>query len=1345
MRFRFFIFCCVLTLNLLRPSVLRAEAVSMRFFTISDGLYNNQARRIVEMPDGRILAQVEGMFCLYDGERFHQLPYDRRKIVKMESFFNTDYYFDRAGRLWVRDLHHLYAFDSRTCRLLDAPALLAGSGIARNGLRTFFIDADGCAWIHTVGDELYYYDWQSAARRVMSITDRNEEDIPYAVCDVIQVGRLHYIFLSTGEMICWDMKAGRSVYKLRLEEAKRGFLLKAAPLNTHAFVVRTARGLHRFDVHSRRLVSFFTDGHVSDFRTDRLGRLWAVASGRILRFNTSLQIADSYDVITDVHQGGQRLVDIESMAIDRTGGIWIGTNNDGVAYHNPQPPLVRHFPLTDAAGSHGIAVRKLYRAAGHIFAATSSGLYTIDNSNQAVPSDGAFRYTSCNNIVPDRLGRLWITSNQAEIHCLDPQSGRVESFLSGNVHDLWGNVPFCQEVDSGLYLISVRLNRLSLFTPSERHIELLTTRFPELLQFRNVVDACAMPGGYLVGTQNGFYFFDNRTRTVDFRRLQVLNDNIYSDKCNCLMTAADGTIWIGSQNGLFHFHPSKNSLRRYSSADGLPNSCILSLATDADGNLWVATANGIARLTFRKTEAVPDIFVIGEADGLGRSLLMERSACTTADGRVLFGCSDGFYEVDMRRLHLPEQPFTPRLTAVRVNDSTVLANESGKWTFRHNENSLAFDVSTLNYVYPQHTRYRYRLEGAGQDWTSVSGQAGMVTISYRLLRPGRYTLQVEATLQGQPWSGHMLQVTFRIRPPWWRSWWAVSLYLLLAALVVWQLIRAYVRHQNQKLDLLRREKVQTEREQLNEERLRFFTNVTHELRTPLTLILGPLDDLKHNPSLLPQVRKKVESISGSAARLLQMVNQLLEFRKSETGNRTLHPQRLSLAGHVSDIFRRFATLTRNPKLRFEEDIQQAGMTDLSFDPEVVSIILNNLLSNAVKYTPQGTIRLSLADDGDDIVLAVSDTGFGISAAALPHIFERYYQANDRHQASGTGIGLSLAHSLAGLHHARLSVESKEGAGSTFSLRFHRSDLLPQDEPAVTAVVPATGTETSGVAQTASAETRRTDDGKTSGYSVEILIVEDERGIRDYIAETLSPYQCLKAANGREGAEMALANIPDIIISDVMMPEMDGTEMCRILKQDIRTSHIPVVMLTAKDSLHDKEEGYESGADAYLTKPFTGRMLQALVTNILTRRQRMARQLLQPPSAAAAQEPQSTPATPAEPVPQLSALDRRFVTHFNQIVDEHLGDPELDILFLCDHMAMSRTTLYRKVKGLMGIPANEYIRKRRLQRAYEMLRSQEHSDTTIAGIAYDCGFSSPSYFRSCFKEEFGILPGEVVKM
>lgn len=713
---------------------------------------------------------------------------------------------------------------------------------------------------------------------------------------------------------------------------------------------------------------------------------------------------------------------------------------------------------------------------------------------------------------------------------------------------------------------------------------------------------------------------------------------------------------------------------------------------------------------------------------------IEGSACRTEDGTLYFGSLNGVCYFSPESLIAERQVASVQIIECKGLDNqiesrsgeTLILTSNDNIELPYDRNSFRIYFSVPDYSQSQQVEYAYLMEGLENTWTNTLGEN---QVTFRNISPGEYTFKVKARLRNQEWDDtHIATITIQISPPLWLTWYAKIFYILLALLCVFFWFRFYKRKLLLENSLELEKKKSLNEQELNNERLRFYTNITHELRTPLTLILGPLEDLVNDSHVPTFYSNKIKVIHSSAIRLLNLINQILEFRKTETQNRKLTVSKGDLGSLVTETGLRYKELNRNEKITFQISID-ARETKLYFDTDIISTILNNLLSNAIKYTSEGEIRLimrSIVEEENKYTeIVVSDTGYGIDAEALPHIFDRYYQAKGKHQASGTGIGLALVKSLADLHEGTLQVESEIGKGTTFSLRLltentYSSALHKEEKPETILIEPEKSEEE--------------EDKEEADVRPMLLVVEDNDDIREYIVSSFSNnYRIITATNGKEGLEQAQKHIPDIIISDIMMPVMDGIEFCKRVKEDVRTSHIPVILLTAKDSIQDKEEGYESGADSYLTKPFSAKLLNSRIHNLLESRRKLALLI-------ANRTKELKPEQPQEPI-KLSRLDEEFLARFTSIVEENVDIDKLDMSFMMDKMNMSHSTLYRKIKGLTGISGNEFIRKIRLKNSLRLLMEE---GLNISEAAYASGFNDLGYFRTCFKEEYGMAPSEYIK-
>lgn len=639
-------------------------------------------------------------------------------------------------------------------------------------------------------------------------------------------------------------------------------------------------------------------------------------------------------------------------------------------------------------------------------------------------------------------------------------------------------------------------------------------------------------------------------------------------------------------------------------------------------------------------------------------------------------------------------------------------------------NSFDISFTSRNFATAREVEYAYMLEGVLDRW--VMARNGNIA-TFRDLSPGTYVFKVKCRVRNQEW-GSPAELNIVVPPPLWWSWWAKMIYIMVLAGVVCALLYLYRKRVTAEAMLKTETEKHLKEQELNDERLRFYTNITHELRTPLTLIVGPLDDLAKSGDIPERERRSLGMVHRNAGRLLDLVNRILEFRKTETQNRRLCVRRGNIAATVYEVALKYKELNRNTKVSVDVTVE-SGEIQAVYDKEVVTVMLDNLISNSIKYTPQGHVDVDCRVKDGNIVLTVADTGVGISKDAVDRIFDRYYQERGPHQAAGTGIGLALVKNMVTLHYGTISVSSEEGKGTSFVVTLPIADSYPEAlhleenvEHTQEETLPDTDKETVAA------------DRKPL-----ILVVEDNEDIRDYIRQSFTDlYDVRCAENGKEGLERAYEIMPSLIVSDIMMPVMDGVEMMRKLKADVRTSHIPVILLTAKESDSDREEGYASGADSYLIKPFSSTLLQSRINNLLLQRMKLTERFAGRPAPVVSSEGESIAEKRERLIKSLSEVDRRFIEKLNKAIIDNIPSENVDVNFLAGTLCMSTSTLYRKVKALTGISPNEYIRKTKMQLAENLLLDGQ---LTFSEIAFKVGMNSVAYFRQCFKDEFGMTPSE----
>lgn len=867
-------------------------------------------------------------------------------------------------------------------------------------------------------------------------------------------------------------------------------------------------------------------------------------------------------------------------------------------------------------------------------------------------------------------------------------------------------------------------NSLTPLFSSERGLDVVAIAPTE----RGVWVACNYGQGLL------FYDFQQKKYATTLLSNPTDSTTLTNNSLVCLKRdALDASVlWVGTTSGgLCRLDTRTLKVKRLLEKDGLPNATILALETDSRGFLWGSTNKGLFRLTPKTLQ----IRTFTQADGLQDNEFTAHQSAALPDGRLAFGGHTGITMFDPKAISEGTQAVPVVFTSLKINNETVEATTPGSplstsinnietLDLDHTQNFLTLEFAGLEYDRPQQIRYRHRLSGVDKNWVNTGTQS---TANYTQLSDGHYTFEVLATNADGVWGKTPRQLSIIIRPPWWASGWAYGLYTLaLGGVVYWFVQNRLVRaRQQREVELKRREAEQLK--SMDELKTRFYTNITHEFRTPLTLILSPTEKLMHDAALNDPTRKVLHSINRNARHLLRLIGQLLDLSKLESGTMKVTCARGNFQEFVQEIVESFSPQAQSRSI----SLSHVALLDQEvrlFDEDKMEKILDNLLSNALKFTePGGHVKLKSVlnqvagePDRDLVELTVSDSGLGIDSEKLPYVFDRFYQAemSSVRRFEGTGIGLSLVKELTELMGGRIEVQSESGVGTEFRVVLP----LPKADKA-TAQVPLASfarAQVSGPRFAKADHAPQPDESKPL-----LLLVEDHQELREFMAESLAPeYRILTAVNGMQGWEMVRNEIPDVVVSDVMMPYMDGYELCEKIKADATTNHVAVVLLTARAAHEKKVQGLSLGADDYLIKPFHPDELGLRIRNLVTHKQHLRNYYYRQFGE------------PDVPLDQENMADE-FMQKLHGILEQQLDNTAFTVDHLAREVGMSRRTLHRKLSATTQLSPNELIRNYRLKRAATLLKKGKNASET----AYLVGFESPAYFATSFKEFFQKTPTE----
>ena len=870
---------------------------------------------------------------------------------------------------------------------------------------------------------------------------------------------------------------------------------------------------------------------------------------------------------------------------------------------------------------------------------------------------------------------------------------------------------------------------------------------------------------WMAGNERGLFHFrsDQEAQIKRYGQLGMHTQSILVDD--------NEFLWFGGhENGLDCFD-GKRSYHFTPEGLGMQNTFVSSIE-DHQGNLWFGTsASGLFRLDYKKFEDwkghadslstsdslwyVTDyagLFTrFGPEEGFLPLTVLPTASARDGEGNLWFGTTVGFTKVKAVREHIDTvrpvikvisiKLFNEQMNWMAVKNGTqgTLADniDPGNIEFDstssfynlpvnlslpNTDNNINFEYNAINLAGGKSIHYQYKLDGIDQGWSTPTKNT---EVNYGPLSPGHYVFMVKGQIRDGYWSS-TYEYPFRIRPPWWQTWWAYLFYATSVGAIIY-LLRKYDLHRQQLKHNLELEKVEANKlKELDVVKSRLYTNITHEFRTPLTVILGMADQIEKKPE--QPIQERIELIRRNGRQLLSLVNQMLDLSKIESQQMKIHEIQSDIITYLQYIVESFHSMAAAKDVRLKVN-HPPGPFMMDYDPVRILQIISNLLSNAIKFTPPGGEILLTVEPNDKLLkIVISDTGIGIHPEQLPHIFSRFYQADSSstRQGEGTGIGLTLTQELVKLLSGVIRVESQMNKGTTFfiELPVKRTASFQTDHQ-------ISGIESNSLTQQSSFAEEVADVESHSHESLPLLlIIEDNADVTRYLVSCLEDqYQVVTALNGQLGIDKALELVPDIIITDVMMPLKDGFEVCDTLKKDTRTSHIPIIILTAKATVEDRIAGLERGADAYLAKPFHQEELIVQLRNLITTRQKLQERYRQ----LEAPMPQATPD---------EKIEDAFVLKFRGLIEAELDNAELSIDDICRKMMMSRTQIHRKITALTDRSTSLFIRSIRLQHGKRLLQS---TDLNVSEVAYRVGFDDPKYFSRVFQEEFQVAPSEVKGM
>lgn len=1221
----------------------------------------------------------------------------QRFTTLLQGTVNSIHY---KNKLYIGKRNELYVFNERT-RIFDLYYQLEEKEIVISCLH---IDPNGNLWIGTENKGVYKLD--SDKRLFHLIEKGNISNIYQDSANELWIG-------SWEEGVYRILKDG-SIQNLQHQpnnpfSISSNFVRACCEDNSGNIWIGTFKGLNRFDKATERFSSYnkgkentegLTHPSIWSIVKDPQGTLWlGTYFGGVNYFHPEYEIYTRYKVSSDEQKGLSSPI-VGRMIEDQSGKLWICTEGGGVNVYDRRNETFRWFRQEE--GRNSIShdnVKAIYH----------------DQKNEVM-------------WIGTHLGglnRLDLRTQKFTHYRMDEDNS--ESLPSDIVRDI---VPYRDQLIVGTQ------NGVCLFDPQTGKCRQLFKESKEGQSIRMVAALLMDKDSTLWIAASGVYSYRFDTgRLKRYQHHPKQPHSISSNSLNSIMQDSQGRLWFStSGTGLDLYRPATDDFENFDrQKNGLSSDCIYKVCESSiqKGQLLLITNQGFSLFDYPKRA----FHNYSKENGFPLTAVNENALYITRDGEVFLGGVQGMLSFYEESLLFTPKPYSILLSRLIVNGREVApGDDSGilkyslcntpEITLRADQTMFSIEYATTNFIPANRDEVFYRLEGFSDDWNNTHRRQTVIT--YTNLNPGNYTLVIKAGKE----SIKEARLLIRVLPPWYKTWWANLIYIFTVGSLLWYLFQMY-KSRIKLRESLKYEKKHTEDiELLNQSKLRFFTNISHEFRTPLTLIVGQVETLLQLQSFTPIIYGKILGIYKSSIQLRELITELLDFRKQEQGHMKLWVGRHNLTSFLYENYLLFLEYANSKQINLNFDKTENDM-EVWYDQKQMQKVINNLLSNALKHTKSGdTITISVCSEDNRIRIEIQDTGTGIDATEIDKIFDRFYQTEQIDSfttGAGTGIGLALTKGIVELHHGTICVESELGKGSRFIITLKRGNehfdkeqislqptVIQQPEPS----------QRSQIEEFIASEGADTNTGKRIP-NAKMLIVEDDEAIRQMLAGIFETfYQVITASDGEDGLEQVRREMPSIVLSDVVMPRMSGTELCKQIKTDFDTCHIPIVLLTARTAIEHNLEGLRIGADDYITKPFNINILISRCNNLVNSRILLQEKFSKQPQAFV----QMLATNP---------MDKEMLDLAMDIIERHLDNTEFNVNIFAREMGMARTNLFTKLKAITGQTPNDFILNIRLKKGAVLLRN--NPEQNISEISDKIGFSSPRYFSKCFKDVYHISP------
>ncbi|RAV98244.1 hybrid sensor histidine kinase/response regulator transcription factor [Pseudochryseolinea flava] len=1329
-------------------------------YSIQDGLSQAVVNSIEQDDKGWMWFATDDGLNRFDGYSFTTFRFDKSGPNGFHDNFVQRLLKDSQGRLWVSSRRGLYLFNISTQRWKvfrragssssnnnDVAYIAEGSDhklwigwyfggiglfdptkLAYDNTKKF--DVNSTATI-AVFEDSYGYVWSGTQSTGLDVfrmrSDKTYEKIhayssgdflPSRYVKCFLEDHLGNIWIGTTKGLVLFIRAeGRFVTLDKILPGERGAFSLLEDKDKNLWIGTQGNGIYTVDLrdfdgrridrlkshHITALDQFDISQHtIRSLFQDRDKNIWIGTHGDGV-FMVSDEDKNFLKVEVKRNNGpAESMVSFYGLCNDDDGNIWAGTDSRGIYKFTSDGKLLHHYEADGKPGSIGDDV--VYSALRDYHGNLWFGTYL----------HGVYRY--------DKISNTFEHYQRSASDRPVPLGHRVSFLFEDSHHNIWVGA-----TRGGLSMLDHATKTFKL----NRDVPVFGT-----IDVRAIVED--KKGRLWLGCYgNGLLSYDPTTKVVENIFTGTDSTNLlHSNVVHALAIDGDNVLWIATGGGgLSAYDLNSKSFKRFTEEDGLVSNTVFGVQIDDQQNVWCSTIRGISRLE----SETQTFFNYTSGDGIQQGQFNAGSSLKNSwKGYICFGGTYGFNLFYPQKVSNSKLVPDVKLSGFRLFNKPVkiggtteddvlqkVIDETEEITLQHDQASFTFEFTALDYSAPQKCEYAYKLEGFDVDWNFVGNNR---TASYRYLPPGNYEFKVKAANQPNSWPTKYAHVKINVQSPLWKTPLAYLAYGVVLIGGAW-IVYANRRRQLYLKKRVKSEKNKRRRErQLVQDKLAFFTEVSHEFKTPLTLIIGPLEDMMSKENGESPSGKKLRMVHKNAHKLLSLINKLLDYRKIESGKMVLTLKQIDIVPFVEEIFVNFRELANRPNVHFEFYTEEKSIYTW-VDPEKIEMVVTNIVSNSFKYIGEGnaisiTVKKQIeAEDTEFVCIEVKDNGVGIEPTQIRYIFDWFYKGNANSQIS-TGIGLALAKKLIQLHQGEIAAHSTVGVGTVFTIKIP----LGKDHYQLNNVIFEQESPYEIEAESHDHE-EELDESSSHGKKglKTVLLVEDDNEVRSFLKDYLgATYRVIESSNAEHGLTLAYDHNPDLVVSDVMMEKMDGIEFCHTLKHNIKSSHIPVVLLTARSAHHHHKEGLETGADSYITKPFSPEILSLTINNLLQAREnskRYYRTLFF-----------------SDETPKIASADEKLLQTIYDVVKVNMDNADLSVDTLSQELGLSKTLVYRKIKQLTGLSPIEYIRSLRISEAAKLLRTQKYK---VYEVVYLVGFSDIKYFRKCFIKEFGYPPSQLL--